>query len=104
MSSTPETPETEGDEAVASTSAWRRVYLMARPRATRANAFALLLACLLGFAIATQVRQTQSQGLEDLRQDELTLPSAVNVSTREAQVVPPGAALPRVTPLDKENS
>jgi uncharacterized protein YlxW (UPF0749 family) len=37
-------------------------------------------------------------------QDELTLPSAVNVSTREAQVVPPGAALPRVTPLDKENS
>lgn len=56
MSSTPETPETEGDETVASTSAWRRVYLMARPRATRANAFALLLACLLGFAIATQVR------------------------------------------------
>lgn len=52
-------------------SPWRRVYLMARPRATRANAFALLLACLLGFAIATQVRQTQSQGLEDLRQDEL---------------------------------
>ena len=64
-------PEPEGDETVASTSAWRRVYLMARPRATRANAFALLLACLLGFAIATQVRQTQSQGLEDLRQDEL---------------------------------
>lgn len=50
---------------------WRRVYLMARPRLTRANAFALLLACLLGFAIATQVRQTQAQGLEDLRQDEL---------------------------------
>ena len=54
-----------------STSAWRRVYLMARPRFTRANAFALLLACLLGFAISTQVRQTQAQGLEDLRQDEL---------------------------------
>ena len=52
-------------------SPWRRVYLMARPRVTRANAFALLLAALLGFAIATQVRQTQSQGLEDLRQDEL---------------------------------
>lgn len=98
MSSTPETPEPEPDETAgedavdeattdaatssetqpsadtepaSSTSAWRRVYLMARPRATRANAFALLLACLLGFAIATQVRQTQSQGLEDLRQDEL---------------------------------
>jgi uncharacterized protein YlxW (UPF0749 family) len=44
---------------------------MARPRLTRANVFALLLASLLGFALATQVRQTQSQGLEDLRQDEL---------------------------------
>ena len=64
----------EADESAPeqlSVSAWRRVYLMARPRATRANAFALLLACLLGFAIATQVRQTQAQGLEDLRQDEL---------------------------------
>lgn len=71
MSSTPEKPAPEADENAATTSAWRRVYLMARPRATRANAFALLLACLLGFAIATQVRQTQSQGLEDLRQDEL---------------------------------
>lgn len=50
---------------------WRRIYLMARPRLTRANVFALLLASLLGFALATQVRQTQAQGLEDLRQDEL---------------------------------
>ncbi|WP_370893225.1 DUF881 domain-containing protein [Janibacter sp. GXQ6167] len=50
---------------------WRRLYLIARPRATRANFFALALACLLGFAIATQVRQTQAMGLEDLRQDEL---------------------------------
>lgn len=52
-------------------SPWRRVYLMARPRPTRANLFALLLAALLGFAIATQVSETQEQGLEDLRQDEL---------------------------------
>lgn len=52
-------------------SSWRRLYLMARPRLTRANVFALTLASLLGFALATQVRQTQSQGLEDLRQDEL---------------------------------
>lgn len=50
---------------------WRRIYLMARPRLTRANVFALLLASLLGFALATQVRQTQEEGLEDLRQDEL---------------------------------
>ena len=44
---------------------------MARPRPTRANFFALVLAALLGFAIATQVSETQQQGLEDLRQDEL---------------------------------
>lgn len=68
MSSAPQEEQEEGGQP---TSSWRRVYRMARPRATRANAFALLLACLLGFAIATQVRQTQSLGLEDLRQDEL---------------------------------
>lgn len=50
---------------------WRRIFLMARPRLTRANIFALGLAMLLGFAIATQVNETQTQGLEDLRQDEL---------------------------------
>lgn len=54
-----------------SRASWRRIYLMARPRLTRANVFALLLASLLGFALATQVRQTQAEGLEDLRQDEL---------------------------------
>ena len=73
-------PEEAGDAAReaapsdpedSTTSSWRRIYLMARPRLTRANAFALLLALLLGFAIATQVRQTQAQGLENLRQDEL---------------------------------
>ena len=44
---------------------------MARPRATRANAFAALLAVVLGFAIATQVQQTNQSGLEELREDEL---------------------------------
>ena len=44
---------------------------MARPRATRANAFAALLAIGLGFAIATQVQQTSQTGLEQLREDEL---------------------------------
>jgi uncharacterized protein YlxW (UPF0749 family) len=44
---------------------------MARPRATRANAFAALLAIGLGFAIATQVQQTSQSGLEQLREDEL---------------------------------
>jgi uncharacterized protein YlxW (UPF0749 family) len=47
------------------------MFRMARPRATRANFFAAALALVLGFAIATQVQQTQQQGLEQLREDEL---------------------------------
>jgi len=45
--------------------------LMARPRATKANALAALLAVLLGFAVATQVRQNESLSLESLRQSDL---------------------------------
>jgi uncharacterized protein YlxW (UPF0749 family) len=52
-------------------SSWRTLLRMARPRATRANAFAALLAIVLGFAIATQVQQTNQSGLEQLREDEL---------------------------------
>jgi uncharacterized protein YlxW (UPF0749 family) len=52
-------------------SSWRTMFRMARPRATRANLFAALLAIVLGFALATQVQQTQQQGLEQLREDEL---------------------------------
>jgi uncharacterized protein YlxW (UPF0749 family) len=52
-------------------SAWVTLLRMARPRATRANAFAALLAIALGFAIATQVQQTDQSGLEQLREDEL---------------------------------
>ena len=80
MSGADEQP-TEGTEQASATTAqapqpssrrsWRRLYLMARPRLTRANLFALVLALLLGFAIAMQVTETQTQGLEDLRQDEL---------------------------------
>jgi len=54
-----------------SPSAWKRLMLAARPRATKANALAALLTILLGFAVATQVRQNQSVGLESLRQSEL---------------------------------
>ncbi|MEI2732205.1 MAG: DUF881 domain-containing protein [Dermatophilaceae bacterium] len=50
---------------------WRRLRRMAAPRATKANALALLLAISLGFAIATQIRQNQAAGLANLRQDEL---------------------------------
>ncbi|PWJ25047.1 uncharacterized protein YlxW (UPF0749 family) [Branchiibius hedensis] len=52
-------------------SAWRTLARMGRPRATKANLFAALLAVLLGFGITTQIQQTDAGGLEDLRQDEL---------------------------------
>lgn len=54
-----------------SATAWRTLLRMARPRATRANAFAAVLALILGFAIVTQVQQTQQEGLEQLREPEL---------------------------------
>ncbi|QGN57340.1 DUF881 domain-containing protein [Nostocoides sp. HKS02] len=54
-----------------SRSSWGTLIRMARPRATRANALAALLAIGLGFAIATQVQQTSQSGLEQLREDEL---------------------------------
>ena len=74
-------------------SPWRRLMLMARPRATKANAFAALLAILLGFAVATQVHQNQVVGLESLRQSELVaildnttlLSSRLDQNARELQ-------------------
>jgi uncharacterized protein YlxW (UPF0749 family) len=67
--------------------------LLVRPRSTKANWLAALLAILLGFAVATQVRQNQSVGLESLRQSELinildnaTLQSSLlDQSTRDLQ-------------------
>jgi hypothetical protein len=60
------------DEAPPPTpSAMSRLALSARPRATKANLLAALLALLLGFAMATQVHQNQSAGLETLSQSDL---------------------------------
>lgn len=50
---------------------WQRLGMAARPRPTKANVLATLLALGLGFAIAAQVHQTSIEGLEDLREDEL---------------------------------
>lgn len=50
---------------------WHRLVLAGRPRFTKANALATVLAVLLGVAIAVTVRQTSLQGLETLRADEL---------------------------------
>ncbi|HYN30627.1 MAG TPA: DUF881 domain-containing protein [Dermatophilaceae bacterium] len=52
-------------------SPWRRLLRAGRVRATKANALATVLAVALGFGIVVQVRQTSSQGLETLREDEL---------------------------------
>jgi len=75
----PAAPETGEDNF-----GWQRLALMARPRATKANALAALLALLLGFAVATQVRQNQVLGLESLRQSELVtiLDNATLLSAR----------------------
>ena len=56
---------------VSGRAAWRRLRLMGSPRATRANLVVGLLAVSLGFAIAAQVRQTNLEGLANLREDEL---------------------------------
>jgi uncharacterized protein YlxW (UPF0749 family) len=65
-------------------SSWQRLLQMARPRATKANAFLALLAILLGFAATTQVHQNQALGLESLRQSELVtiLDNAAGLSAR----------------------
>ena len=50
---------------------WVRLWRAARPRATKANVLIAALAMLLGFAMVTQVQETRSSGLENLRQDDL---------------------------------
>jgi uncharacterized protein YlxW (UPF0749 family) len=86
------TPSQDGSPPAPSVG--KRFRMMARPRATKANALAVLLALLLGFAVATQVRQNQSLGLETLRQsdlvdllDDATLASArLDRNARELQL------------------
>lgn len=54
-----------------SPSAWRRLARAGAPRGTKAQLLGAVLAILLGFAIATQIQQTQESGLESLRQEDL---------------------------------
>lgn len=54
-----------------SPSAWSRLARAGAPRGTKAQVLGAVLALALGFAIATQIRQTQGAGLETLRQDDL---------------------------------
>ncbi len=50
---------------------WKTLLRVGSPRATRAMLLAFVLMLWLGFALATQVRQTSTQGLSTLREDEL---------------------------------
>ncbi len=52
-------------------SSWRRLARAGAPRSTKAQALGALLALALGFAIATQIQQTQDSGLDSMRQDDL---------------------------------
>jgi uncharacterized protein YlxW (UPF0749 family) len=58
-----------------------------RPRANRAQVLAGVLCALLGFALVTQARQTQEQGLDQLRQTELVrlLDNVTNAEQRAEQ-------------------
>src|SRR4051794_37836174 len=60
-----------------------------RPRATRGQLLAGLLCALLGFALVVQARQTQTQGLDSLRQADLVrlLDNVTNAEARAEQDV-----------------
>ena len=73
---TPSTPTAEPAEGAAerepaARNGWAVLYQMGKPRLTKANLFAAVLAVGLGFAVVAQVQQTQNAGLESLREDEL---------------------------------
>jgi uncharacterized protein YlxW (UPF0749 family) len=61
----------QGGGSVSGRGAWRRLRRMGSPRPTRANIVVGVIAVSLGFAIAAQVRQTDLEGLANLREDEL---------------------------------
>ncbi|MEO7070513.1 MAG: DUF881 domain-containing protein [Nostocoides sp.] len=66
-----EVPGIATDPVAPTGGGWRLLARMARPRATKANFFAAIIALSLGFAIATQVHQNQSSNLDSLREDDL---------------------------------
>lgn len=66
-----ETRRTDRAKEQGTGTAWRRLARTARPRATKANVLATVLAVLLGVGIATQVQLTQERGLSELSQTDL---------------------------------
>jgi uncharacterized protein YlxW (UPF0749 family) len=72
-------------QATTARSAWARLWRAARPRASRAQALAGVLTLLLGFAVVTQLRQTQQEGLSSLSQTDL-VGILDDVNQREARL------------------
>jgi uncharacterized protein YlxW (UPF0749 family) len=75
MTSIPGTPhgahEATGAPPEPARTAWARLWRAGQPRATRAQALAAVLTFALGFAVVTQLRQTQQEGLSALRETDL---------------------------------
>jgi uncharacterized protein YlxW (UPF0749 family) len=78
-----------GPEQAPRTAARGRLSRAMRPRASRAQLLAGLLCALLGFALVVQARQTQTQGLDQLRQTDLVrlLDNVTNAEARAEQDV-----------------
>jgi uncharacterized protein YlxW (UPF0749 family) len=75
----------EDEELGSRGEAWQRLSRIGAPRLTKANALVTVLALALGFALATQVQQTQAAGLEALSQPDL-LQVLDDVSQRSARL------------------
>ena len=64
-------PEVEPTAAPTSSSKWKELLAMSRPRATRGQLIVALLCGLLGFALVTQVHSQAGAGLSTARQADL---------------------------------
>lgn len=94
---TPTTDSSETDRSAADAEpagGLRHVLSSLRPRRTGSHALAALLALILGFALVTQVHQTQTSGLENLRQQDLVAVLG-NVNNQSARLSREQAELTR---------
>lgn len=71
LSNQPRSRTSSGSGSVDGVAAWRRLLRVGRPRATRANVLAAVLAIALGGAIAAQVKLTNDRDLGQLSQSDL---------------------------------
>jgi len=76
------TPDAAPEPARTPVEGWRGLARALRPRATPAQALTGVLCVMLGFAIAVQVRQTDTASLSTMRESELV--SLLDQTTRQA--------------------